>query len=75
MEGHEELGRSFAHELELISEGPDLLLDELLGGSVSLALELYDDSRRHFHGIVTAYSQGFGNGQFVSRQATLRPWL
>ncbi|HEK3627752.1 TPA: type VI secretion system spike protein VgrG1b [Pseudomonas aeruginosa] len=75
MEGREELGRPFAYELELISENPDLPLDGLLGKPASLALELHDGSRRHFHGIVAACSQGSGNGQFASYQVTLRPWL
>ncbi|MDU1800105.1 MAG: contractile injection system protein, VgrG/Pvc8 family, partial [Pseudomonas aeruginosa] len=61
MEGREELGRPFAYELELISENPDLPLDGLLGKPASLALELHDGSRRHFHGIVAACSQGSGN--------------
>ena len=68
-------GRPFAYELELISENPDLPLDGLLGKPASLALELHDGSRRHFHGIVAACSQGSGNGQFASYQVTLRPWL
>ncbi|HFJ9880379.1 TPA: type VI secretion system spike protein VgrG1b, partial [Pseudomonas aeruginosa] len=75
MEGREELGRPFAYELELISENPGLPLDGLLGKPASLALELHDGSRRHFHGIVAACSQGSGNGQFASYQVTLRPWL
>ncbi|OPE40249.1 type VI secretion protein ImpA, partial [Pseudomonas aeruginosa] len=75
LEGREELGRLFSHELELVSSNPALPLDALLGKPMSLALELPGGSRRHFHGIVAACSQGSGNGQFASYQVTLRPWL
>ena len=75
LEGREELGRLFSHELELVSSNPALPLDALLGKPMSLALELPGGSRRHFHGIVARCSQGAGAGQFASYQVTLRPWL
>ncbi|HCF7401481.1 TPA: hypothetical protein NIK01_005643, partial [Pseudomonas aeruginosa] len=40
LEGREELGRLFSHELELVSSNPALPLDALLGKPMSLALEL-----------------------------------
>ena len=75
LEGREELGRLFSHELELVSSNPALPLDALLGKPMSLALELPGGSRRYFHGIVARCSQGAGAGQFASYQVTLRPWL
>lgn len=46
LEGREELGRLFSHELELVSSNPALPLDALLGKPMSLALELPGGSRR-----------------------------
>ena len=73
MEGREELGRLFAYELHLVSENPNLPLEQLLGKPMSLSLELPGGSRR-FHGIVARCSQVAGHGQFAGYQATLRPW-
>ncbi|TEG27114.1 type VI secretion system Vgr family protein, partial [Pseudomonas aeruginosa] len=75
MEGREELGRLFAYELHLVSENPNLPLEQLLGKPMSLSLELPGGSRRFFHGIVARCSQVAGHGQFASYQVTLRPWL
>ncbi|SKA50297.1 type VI secretion system secreted protein VgrG, partial [Pseudomonas aeruginosa DSM 50071 = NBRC 12689] len=75
MEGREELGRLFAYELHLVSENPNLPLEQLLGKPMSLSLELPGGSRRFFHGIVARCSQVAGHGQFAGYQATLRPWL
>ncbi|ESZ85321.1 type VI secretion protein ImpA [Pseudomonas aeruginosa DHS29] len=74
MEGREELGRLFAYELHLVSENPNLPLEQLLGKPMSLSLELPGGSRRFFHGIVARCSQVAGHGQFAGYQATLRPW-
>ncbi|MNQ32988.1 Ice nucleation protein [compost metagenome] len=75
LDGSEELGRIFQYELELISENPSVAFDQLLGKPMSLALELHDGGKRHFHGIVSRCSQGAGNGQFAGYQVSLRPWL
>ena len=74
MEGREELGRLFAYELHLVSENPNLPLEQLLGKPMSLSLELPGGSRRFFHGIVARCSQVAGHGQFAGYQAILRPW-
>ncbi len=75
LDGSEELGRVFQYELELISENPSVAFDQLLGKPMSLALELHDGGKRHFHGIVSRCSQSAGNGQFAGYQVSLRPWL
>ncbi|MGV8584451.1 contractile injection system protein, VgrG/Pvc8 family, partial [Pseudomonas aeruginosa] len=57
LEGREELGRLFSHELELVSSNPALPLYALLGKPMSLALELTVGSRRYLHGIVARCCQ------------------
>ncbi|TWE07455.1 type VI secretion system secreted protein VgrG [Pseudomonas sp. AG1028] len=75
LEGHDELGRPFSHELALISEDDGLSLDALLGKPMGLAVQLADGSDRYFHGIVARCSQTAHRGQFASYQVTLKPWL
>ncbi|PZW50224.1 type VI secretion system tip protein TssI/VgrG [Pseudomonas sp. URMO17WK12:I2] len=75
LEGRDELGRPFSHELALISVDDGLSLDALLGKPMGLAVQLADGSDRYFHGIVARCSQTAHRGQFASYQVTLRPWL
>ena len=75
LEGRDELGRPFSHELALISQDDGLSLDALLGKPMGLAVQLADGSDRYFHGIVARCSQTAHRGQFASYQVTLKPWL
>ncbi len=75
LEGRDELGRPFSHELALISVDDGLSLDALLGKPMGLAVQLADGSDRYFHGIVARCSQTAHRGQFASYQVTLKPWL
>lgn len=75
MHGHDELGRLFEYELDLISENPAIDLDKVLGKPMTVTLALHDGSKRYFHGIVARFGQTAGNGQFSGYRATLRPWF
>ncbi|MHC6225670.1 type VI secretion system Vgr family protein [Pseudomonas sp. X10] len=75
MEGSEELGRLFHYELDLTSEDPAIKFDQLLGKPMGLALELYDGSKRYFHGIACSCRQLTGHGQFAGYRVSLRPWF
>ncbi|MDL5594108.1 type VI secretion system tip protein VgrG [Bacillus subtilis] len=75
LDGHDELGRLFDYELELVSEDHNLQLDALLGKPMGVSVELSDGSQRHFHGIAARCSQSSGTGQFAGYHVTLRPWL
>ncbi|MBO2927710.1 type VI secretion system tip protein VgrG [Pseudomonas otitidis] len=75
LDGHDELGRLFDYELELVSEDHNLQLDALLGKPMGVSVELPNGSQRHFHGIAARCSQSSGTGQFAGYHVTLRPWL
>ncbi|MGC8115146.1 type VI secretion system tip protein VgrG [Metapseudomonas otitidis] len=75
LDGHDELGRLFDYELELVSEDHNLQLDALLGKPMGVSVELSDGSQRYFHGIAARCSQSSGTGQFAGYHVTLRPWL
>nr|WP_236209675.1 type VI secretion system tip protein VgrG [Pseudomonas tohonis] len=75
LDGHEELGRLFDYELNLISEDHSIQLDALLGKPMGVSLELPDGSQRYFHGIASRCSQTAGSGQFAGYHVSLKPWL
>lgn len=70
MEGREELGRLFAYELHLVSENPNLPLEQLLGKPMSLSLELPGGSRRFFTASSRAVARWLGT---ASSPATRPP--
>lgn len=57
MRGHEELGRMFRYELDLLSEQDGIALGDVLGTYVTVTMEVADDAVRHFHGLVTEFSR------------------
>ena len=48
MNGHEELGKPFGYELELLSEDEAIPLSDLVGQSVVIQVSLPDDAVRTF---------------------------
>ena len=73
----ERLGRLFEMELDCLSEDHHLKLQDLLGKTMTVELDLGTDSKktRYFNGFVTKFSyQGHSEG-FGHYKATLRPWL
>jgi type VI secretion system secreted protein VgrG len=75
MIGHEELGRAFQYDLDLVSTDPDIDYSTVLGQTMTVELELPDESVREFSGHVTEFSQAGGMGRSVFYRAVLRPWV
>ncbi|HTV24373.1 MAG TPA: type VI secretion system tip protein VgrG, partial [Polyangiaceae bacterium] len=75
MHGHEELGRAFLYELELVSSDPDIDFSAVLGKTMTVGLERPDGTTREFTGHVTEFALAGGAGRNVLYRATLRPWL
>lgn len=73
--GHEELGRPFCYELELLSEDDAIKGSALLGQDATVTLSLQDESERYINGIVTAFSATGRVGRYATYSAQLRPWL
>jgi type VI secretion system secreted protein VgrG len=71
---HEELGRPFTIEAELLSEYEDISLDDILGQSVTIRLETEGESR-FFNGIVTEFFQKENIDRTSCYGAIIRPWL
>ena len=75
MRATEEMSRLFEYQLELFSLDPEINLDELLGKSMTVALERADGEQRYFNGLCSRISEGGKEGRFYVYHATLRPWL
>jgi type VI secretion system secreted protein VgrG len=75
MHGTEEMSRLFAYELVLLSKNGEVPFDDVVGKSMTVALERADEGVRYFNGICSRFSQGGRQGGFHVYRATLRPWL
>jgi type VI secretion system secreted protein VgrG len=75
MAAHEEMGRLFEYQLDLLSTKDDIKLDDILGKNVTIKLMLPEDKTRYFNGYVTRFAQGGMYGRHHRYLATVRPWL
>src|ERR1700712_1186014 len=81
--GHEELGRLYEYQLELLCERGDVTAEQLLGTNATVALEIEQDKApRYFNGYITRFTvQGvvrtaaFPSGEGYLYLATLSPGL
>ena len=75
MIGREELGRVFVYELELLSDDDKVTLSDLLGQPMTIEVQLGNDAKRYFSGVVCRFAQSGMVGRSTLYRATLRPWL
>jgi type VI secretion system secreted protein VgrG len=77
MRGTEQLGRTFAFTIHLVSLDPDIKLSDLLGQGVSVSIDLapHSDTPRFFHGIVTRFQREGKLGNHYVYSAHVAPWL
>jgi type VI secretion system secreted protein VgrG len=77
MRAREAVSSLFTFELELLSETDDIAFDQIVGKPVSVSVELKNGKHRHFHGLVSRFSQGQSHGRFSAYRAELVPalWL
>jgi type VI secretion system secreted protein VgrG len=75
MSALEEMSRLFELQVIAISEDPALDVDTILGLAAQISLEVADDTKRWFHGIVVAFGLEGVDGRHFTYRLTLRPWL
>ncbi|MEJ1342434.1 MAG: type VI secretion system tip protein VgrG [Candidatus Sedimenticola sp. (ex Thyasira tokunagai)] len=75
MDASESLSQLFNYELELLSDGGEILYEDLLGQTATVTLTKDDDSKRYFNGYITNFSYGGTQDRFSRYRATLKPWL
>jgi type VI secretion system secreted protein VgrG len=68
-------GRLSVFELGVLSEDHNIKLEDLLGQSMTVDLDLAGRSKRHFHGIVNQLSFLGTVGRYAHYGIRLRPWL
>ncbi|MDY0743284.1 type VI secretion system tip protein TssI/VgrG [Paucibacter sp. R3-3] len=62
-------------QLQLLSEKPDLMPEDLLGKPLTVTVALRDGGKRHFNGLVTRFAAGRAQDRYFGYQARVRPWL
>lgn len=81
MHGSEELGKPFLYELTFFSEEGNLTPEDLLGQTVTVELDLPDnsmlpnDGHRYFNGHVTRMARLGRHRSYHTYIATVRPWI
>ena len=75
MSANEQLGRLFQIDLDLLSEDPEIKLQDILGQSVTVHFKRPDDETRYFNGLVSQFSQAGSHGNLFVYRATLHPWF
>jgi type VI secretion system secreted protein VgrG len=76
--GHESISELFDFEIEMLAErGIKIPFDQILGQTVTLEMRLLNGDKRYFDALVTQFTQGRRDENFVSYRASLAPklWL
>jgi len=74
MSGTESFGRLFQYDLQLRSEDPSINLDDILGQSMTVSLQLPGGDVRYFNGLVGRFTQVGSADNLATYHATLYPW-
>jgi type VI secretion system secreted protein VgrG len=74
IQGKEKMGGLFVFHLDLISEQPDLVFDDVVGQQVTVILKV-DEEDRYFNGYITEFTYLGRDGVYYRYHATIRPWL
>ncbi|WP_374402479.1 type VI secretion system Vgr family protein [Niveibacterium sp.] len=74
MQGHEELSRLFQYQVVALSQKDQIELNDLIGKTVTIKVQVAERRFREFSGFVTAMAQTGIEGRFHRYQLTVRPW-
>ncbi len=75
MSAWEAVSQPFHFTLDLISERDDLDFGAVIGKPLTVSCVLDSGNERHFHGIVSRFSQGPPAGGFAAYRAEVVPWI
>lgn len=75
MSASEDLGHLFEFDIEALADSGAIKAEELLGKPASVALELGDNHKRYFHGLVCAMGTSAADNRRYGYRLVLRPWL
>jgi type VI secretion system secreted protein VgrG len=71
----EQLGRLFQIDAELYSEDAEIDFDDVVGHKATIRLDLEDDKKRYFSGVVSRLVQVSNEGKMARYRATIVPWF
>ena len=75
MTASEGLGSLFEFDIQALSPDHSLATGDLLGTPASVAVELRNGSKRHFHGLICAMGMEGSSQRAFQYRLVLRPWL
>jgi type VI secretion system secreted protein VgrG len=76
LSGHEELGRLFQYEVELLSENHNVKFEDIIGHNVTVRLNsTRNNNPRYFNGIISRFTQQASTSHYASYRATIVPWF
>jgi type VI secretion system secreted protein VgrG len=71
----EELGRMFEFDVEALADSGTIKPDDLLGKPATVSVEMDNQQKRYFHGLVCAIETGHAMQRQYQYRLSLRPWL
>jgi type VI secretion system secreted protein VgrG len=75
LRGEEYISGLFQFNLEMVSEDSALDFQAIIGKSVTVTLNLADDTKHYFNGIVGRFIQEETNARLTRYHAEIHPWL
>ncbi|MFN7726929.1 MAG: type VI secretion system Vgr family protein [Rubrivivax sp.] len=75
MTATEEVSRLFELQVTALGKTETVAADDLLGTTAAVSLDLGDDQKRWFHGVVAAFGIDGQEGRHYRYRLYLRPWL
>ncbi len=73
--GQEGLSQLYKYDVEVITEGPSIDYQDIIGKAVTIRLELSDMEERVFHGYVSRFAQTGSESGILHYRAEIVPWL
>jgi len=75
MSGREEVSRLFEYQVVALCEKDTVKADDLLGHNAAVSIDLGDDGKRWFHGLIAGFGIEGVDGRYFKYRLTLRPWI
>lgn len=72
--GREAISELFSFQLDLLSVEPQIDFSAIVGQRVTIAVTLFDGTRRPIHGIVSQFALSGKDNKFTRYQMTVVPW-
>ncbi len=75
VEGEEQISGLFYYNLKLRTPDNNVDFEKIMGESVTVSMEMRDETKRYLNGIVTRFEQAEYDSTTTTYYAEIRPWL